>query len=1389
MSRQFPRSLVPAIFSVFLFLNVHAASAQEVAPAAPTPTPLSDDVKQKIADVQTAIRNSDSAIRAAEDRRQVADAQVNRMKRLTSSKKADEAALRDLEDLGDVIGDVDRAKFYVKNNPEDQKVLVDLGAAEQQLTAAKTALPSGGTQPPEVVAAGKDADAASKRITDEKSAVTKTRDDLRSAVSGISTFASAFPDALQKRIDPLFNLPDAAVASNLRNILPHQLPAFRAVEQLSRNLNSTWDDLSTQLKPLGIDPDTTFTQIQTKLNTLRGNLKTMQNRLVKRDDPNTATVEDDAWLVRMATGGRAQVTTLLTERDKVKQDPVTNSAAAAILLRDGAPWVDDLRSVQLEWLATQAQLAATDDLDFDPASAEHAADSLESATRAFRGALSDLQDALAGNASNFEADQISLFYFTDIPRLMQMLNSDSFENGGIKTASEEAAARRRELTNADLDLADAQSTVSTLQTKVQRLREQLRADNAAADSAIQIFKKTTLTRAGALRDKEANEKRFNDGQCDPTPTDPDKRAKCESLASERDRASTRFDEADRRNTDAEEDKKRATEKRDATRDEQNGLPAKIAEAESKLSDAQLAVNRQRRSALLAAQAESEAFVKARDNRPFWEAPVNATSSDPVKHVFLWAFNDSKTVFMRGPRADLNYVKCLIAKIDQPAPQARMTLWTLELSSDSSVGGAKKTNESLELVERHLSNSRALNAAALSVFRDAINERVNMIASEAKKQAKPTCVKNCLLNTADGDRLARLKFYHPEVLKRLGFDSNELFNSLKTDPLLARVIVPDPAGTTTLGEALMVLNLGQQQYRTDIMTLFLVRLSRQLPELGLKDLPSELGRLAEKKKSIDITWFPSLRRAIDLDGFIRSKDGTQEKLTRHQLESLRNLLAGSPDSQARILKQMAQVKTLAEQFQLAKDNGISDGQLEIAGYKPNAQDLSGLSASQLEILHAMEQVAQENLLKYLKVLIKRYIQRRREMAQKQLEAGVEVTVPVCPTVAEFNKMATQARTVAEQLEDEKARKAEIEKNSKVIQQKAEPGTMTITQANAQSEALFIEIEALKNDYCATSIKLREVSGKLEGMGVTWDWIKKYADAQTSATPADAAKSESEFDHQIWANSCAGGLRTANAREAAADQMLKEMIIAVEDDLDRVFVQPMLQSLRKDLQRKGIGVGILQRTSVLATNRLLARVEPRASAQLPLGQETDVLQAAQQLSEIFFAAQGGGPLGALGALQSLPRAPQAELYGLTTGNVFQVTPVFDPSGQALRFRFDYILQSMIQEPNGTVNPQLPRIERHTVNTEVQLSNLELREISRYESNARLGIATRYAGGLPIFKDIPYIRYIPVIGWFVRTSGKAAVTQESLIFGQTTMYPTIGDIMGLLTTEPTVDISREP
>jgi hypothetical protein len=261
--------------------------------------------------------------------------------------------------------------------------------------------------------------------------------------------------------------------------------------------------------------------------------------------------------------------------------------------------------------------------------------------------------------------------------------------------------------------------------------------------------------------------------------------------------------------------------------------------------------------------------------------------------------------------------------------------------------------------------------------------------------------------------------------------------------------------------------------------------------------------------------------------------------------------------------------------------------------------------------------------------------------------------------------------------------------------------------------------------------------------------------------------------------APGLNGASPRVAAADQMLKEMIIALEDDLARAFIQPMIRALRIRLTEDAkVSVGILERESLLATNRGKARIDPRASAQLAVGTEQDILSGVQQLAQLYATVQSGGALAALGALQQQPREPQPEIVALTTGNKFEVTPVFDPSGQALRFKFDFVASSLVQEPNGSTDPQFPRIERHTVNTEVQLSNLETREISRFESDARLGRPVLYSGGIPILKDIPYLRpWVPLVGWFVRKAGSNAIAQQSVIFGQTTMYPTIGTLIDLL------------
>jgi hypothetical protein len=262
-------------------------------------------------------------------------------------------------------------------------------------------------------------------------------------------------------------------------------------------------------------------------------------------------------------------------------------------------------------------------------------------------------------------------------------------------------------------------------------------------------------------------------------------------------------------------------------------------------------------------------------------------------------------------------------------------------------------------------------------------------------------------------------------------------------------------------------------------------------------------------------------------------------------------------------------------------------------------------------------------------------------------------------------------------------------------------------------------------------------------------------------------------------------------ARTNETLKRFILAFDEDVKRQFVDPLVIRLQMRLLKSDLQVGIVQKTSILASNRLVARVDPQASAALPVDQEQNILQQSLQLAQIVASTSTGGASAALTggatgpaaavnvlkALDGLPNDPPPGIYGITTGNVFQVTPVFDPTGQALRFRFDYVAANQVREPSGNTNPALPRIERHSINTEVQLSNYQLRTVSSFVSNAKLGRPTRYSGGIPILKNIPFINQIPLIGWFTRSGGQAAVVQQSFVLAHTSMYPTIQDVIGAL------------
>ena len=1184
---------------------------------------LTDEQKKLVANARDSVRRADRAVVAAEETRRSANGKVTLITSLSAIDKPDDIALRRLEELAGAIASVSRLALLTALDDRT----AELAEAKTDLTTTRDALPAqAADEADEISAARTECNVVLGRIDKQSAAEQTTKKKLIAALVAVPPRVKALTDLLPPQLDSLADL-DQAEASALRSSLAEGIPNLARVWRFKGVLRERWVEIKMPLQQAVASDATAVTAVNSGITNTEQALQAIDEQAAELL-PNLQPAFDK---LRVFASGEAH--TIASQTQDVVRDPGANSPAALVSIKSGSDLHADLNRIDAAWIALTVELRGATVPNFNLSKTAKSAQDLADADTSLNVTISVLQDALTGDASKFEADQVSLYYFTDVPRIMQMLNSATYQVGGIKGAREQAANERRKLTEAELDLADAQAEVNKDQRRVVELQEELRQAKAGFTSSENVLLKASRNLKGVQADDKKNQDRLTQAKADAdgAPTDPEKQLALQRASDDADRSAARLKASELRNEDALRERDAAKERNDVLTNEQTGLPTKIQQARDTLEAAQFAVSRQRRAAFLAAQIESDAFVMARDNTPFWFGPAVGSSLDPVKRVLLYAFTDSKTIFLRGNPADVAKVKDIIAKFDKPAPQARLTLWTLELSSDTSDKGTKHFNDALMIIEEELANNRALTAATISFLRDCINQEVNRVAVERLPQIKGP-------GLAERSRLARLYFYESEILARLGFDSSlQQSQDRAFASRLTRLTIPDPAGTTTLGESLMVFSLGTNQSRHTIMRNFRTGLQSTLTNLALHDTLSNDDDSWKK----DRTFFPSTTRALGLD------------------------MSGT------------------------------DG---------------GLTASQLEILHAMEKIAIRSAMAHL-----------RELGASLRRVDDEMK-PLSPTTDE-----------------------------------------AFSLLDAKRENLVAELIPLIN----------------------WLRVQFGFDPQSDLTASqDTQKTTGEIGKFLRANDEVDPLRTANARVAAADQMLKELIIAVEDDIDRHFVQRMLNRLRKRITRDkiGVGVGVMQRTSMLATNRLLARVDPRASAQLGIGEEQNILQSVQQLAQIYTTAQTGGLLGALGALDKQPREAPPEIYGINTGNTFQVTPIFDPSGQALRFKFDFVGATRIQEPNGTVNRQLPRIERHTVNTEVQLSNLEMREISRFESNSRIGLPTEYSGGLPIIKDIPKVRpYLPLLGWFVRKGGKAAVMQESLIFGQTTMYPTIGDIMELLTAPP--------
>lgn len=289
-----------------------------------------------------------------------------------------------------------------------------------------------------------------------------------------------------------------------------------------------------------------------------------------------------------------------------------------------------------------------------------------------------------------------------------------------------------------------------------------------------------------------------------------------------------------------------------------------------------------------------------------------------------------------------------------------------------------------------------------------------------------------------------------------------------------------------------------------------------------------------------------------------------------------------------------------------------------------------------------------------------------------------------------------------------------------------------------------------------------------------------------------------------------------RKAALDRLIKQAVIAMEDDVYAQFYNPAIDRIRMATEEWDVELGTVERTTILTNNRAFGKVAPQATFEFDLPKRD--IAIAEALKSAYALHKDLGPLlgdpnfatltkmfagqsisgstvdGSIkNILPGLPTGadhqtmlyadssvrpqfgtelekliPDPAIYKFETGTGFEVRPVVQPDGQSVVFDFDYMYTTDLLEPTRPDERKLGRVKRHFVNTEVQLGNLEWREISRYEVSLK---AARNGRGVPLLEDIP------VVGLAFRPLPQAKKSiQKNVIVGQASIYPTIEDLLGL-------------
>ncbi len=932
--------------------------------------------------------------------------------------------------------------------------------------------------------------------------------------------------------------------------------------------------------------------------------------------------------------------------------------------------------------------------------------------------------------SDYVQQVVNLYYFPNPIVLAETLNSSGSyidENGNplaSSQASQSSSSSATALPPLETALGNHIDALNALQRKNQAVidakasvqqtltaeraakRVELAANHAveAMDPQVQAVR-LTVERATTLY-QEADDKVTNLKVAHPTPpatteTEGEKRTRLAELRrwqrlqvarhADYDQAVARQIEINYRyklkvqtHIEAQEDLDRATRQRGAAETALSTAQTALSNAANNVSTQAMALREARAKAQLAAADRLSAFELDRQKLKLWRAVATPTSKDPVQRVEINVYPDSHSLFLRGASADVKVVREIIAKFDTPTPQARITLWTLELNLIGNKGRNALASKSMK-IEQPITEARERMSLISACFRDSVAQQVSTV--EALHPA--------LAQSLDGGRLARSFFYDPEVAEDLGLNQGQV-ESYPNYYYFTRWTLPDPAAITTLGEAVIVYVLGTKSNRDAVDKIFIAKLANVCPKWKPSQFMHELGMSSGAGiNAYQLEMTRALQRSA-LNRFIE------------QVPSIARIYANFQDLMPNT--SVGYIRALGE------SNCFHDG-------KTNEPD-------------SRPRVWCDNLFKNA----------------QHPEVSPDKDSNDWKVLGQTKWTSDQAQRVSRDLG--------VTESMAYLA----PSLLWLR------EAFGIDVQAYE-DLVPDARALGEIELSQAPAGKSPDMAKRQAAAETIELAQDqfAVRAMRPFR-------AAYPTDQANARIAAADEMLKRIMIAFEDDLQTQFVLPALEQVKSSLNERAISVGKVDRISLIATNRYAARVEGNASAELDLAGQEHLVDQALMLGDLFTAAKGANASGILQKLKGFDQEPASEYYAVTSGADFKVTPIFDPTGQALHFQFDHVKNTNVLDSDGT-NPALPRVDSHTASMMVQISNMELRELTRFETNTKLGLPEKRWGGIPFLNSIYPLSEIPIIGWFSRTAGRDAVSQTSVIYAQNAMYPTIGDLGNLL------------